>query len=59
MLYKTSPLYKVIFISKDSHILELSEQANSDSEAIRLAEEHISNLGWEYYEYELVEVIKL
>ena len=59
MPYKTSPLYKVIFISKDSHMLELSEQANSESEAIRLAEEHISNLGWEYYQYKLLEVIRL
>jgi ferredoxin-like protein FixX len=58
-MYITSPLYKVIFMSKDSHRLEISEQACSESEAIRLAEEHISNLGWEYYQYKLLEVIRL
>jgi hypothetical protein len=55
----SKPLYKVIFISKDSHILELSEEADSENEAIRKAEEHISNLGWDYYKYRFLEAIRM
>jgi len=58
-MFNSSPIYKVIFMSKDFHILEISENACSESDAIRLAEEHISNLGWDYYDYKFQEVVVL
>ena len=53
------PLFKVIFRSKDSHVLEITEDAKTEKEAIQKAMNHIYELGWDSYRYEVEEVIKL